>query len=164
MVDTDFDGTKHVFLVGYCWIDIRPGLSAFPYVISTGLNNADDRPIPIVTEAIFYADIALDIKQLFLFYNNGLVDYCLFNGLGILIPPIVTMREALRWQHRPSPEKDFVNCLIKSDFLQKMFIVVAIVSQMHMLVLVMLSVHFRKTPDTYRSNVVQECQLNFTKA
>ena len=148
MVDTDFDGTKHVLLVGYCWIDIRPGLRAFPNVISTGLNTADDRPIPIVIEAMFYADIALDIKQLFLFYNNGLVDYCLFNGLGILIPPIVTMREALRWQHRPSPEKDFVNCLIKSEFLQKMFIVVVIVSGMHVFLLVMLSMHFRKTPDT----------------
>ena len=60
------------------------------------------------------------------------------------------MREALRWQHRPSPEKDFVNCLIKSEFLQKMFIVVAIVSQMHVFLLVMLSVHFQKTPDTNR--------------
>ena len=94
--------------------------------------------------AMFYADIALDIKQLVLFYNKGLFDYCLFNGLGLLIPPIVTIREALRWQHMSSPEKDFVNRLIKFDFFQKMFIVGAIASQTHMLLLVMLSVHFRK--------------------
>ena len=50
-----FDGTKHAFLVGYCWIDNRPGLTPFPNAISTGLNNADHRRIPIVTEAMFYA-------------------------------------------------------------------------------------------------------------
>lgn len=113
---------------------------------------------------MFYADIALDIKQLVLFYNKGLFDYCLFNGLGLLIPPIVTIREALRWQHKSSPEKDFVNRLIKSDFFQKIFIVGAIASQTHMLLLVMLSVHFRKTPDTNWIEFGQECQLNFTKA
>eukprot|EP00434_Breviolum_minutum_P040288 symbB.v1.2.035796.t1/scaffold4904.1/size33176/4 len=54
------------------------------------------------------------------------------------------MREALKWQHRPSPEKEFVKRLINTDFLQKMIIVAAIASQTHMLLLVMLSVHFRK--------------------
>lgn len=133
-------------------------------MICTGLSTADRsrRPIPIVSEGMFYADIALDIKQLVLFYNKGLFDYCAFNGLGLLIPPIVTMRDALKWQHRPSPEKEFVKRLTNTDFLLKMIIVAAIASQTHMLLLVMLSVHFRKTPDTNGSDVVQ-CQLNFTK-
>ena len=131
-------GSEYSHLVGVVYasswsIQTLTGQSMFFWLDTVGL-----------IFAMFYADIALDIKQLFLFYNNGLVDYCLFNGLGILIPPIVTMREALRWQHRPSPEKDFVNCLIKSEFLQKMFIVVVIVSGMHVFLLVMLSMNFRK--------------------
>ena len=176
-------GTEHSHIVGviysstwsvkswtgqtlFFWIDALGLVFVLAWVrflmwfamICTGLSNADRsrRPIPIVSEGMFYADIALDIKQLVLFYNKGLFDYCAFNGLGLLIPPIVTMREALKWQHRPSPEKEFVKRLINTDFLQKMIIVAAIASQTHMLLLVMLSVHFRKTPDTNGSNFTKE--------
>ena len=104
------------------------------------------RLIPPVYQGIFYADIASDIKQLLLFYQKDLWDYCLFNFLGLLIPPIVSIREALRWRERLSPDQNFFKGLIHSDVMQKLVILTAILTQTYMLILAMVSIRFRKTP------------------
>ena len=117
-------------------------------VISTGLSDAPHRLIPPVYQGIFYADIASDIKQLLLFYQKDLWDYCLFNFLGLLIPPMVSIREALRWRERLSPDQNFFKGLIRSDVMQKLVILTAILTQTYMLILAMVSVRFRKTPGT----------------
>ena len=101
---------------------------------------------PCVAEVLFYADIALDLKQLKLFYDQGLVDYMAFNALGLLIPPVVTMLEAFEWSRTPSPELSFFQSRIQSEVLQKIIIVAAVASQSHVLLLVMLSIKFRSTP------------------
>ena len=101
---------------------------------------------PCVAEVLFYADIALDLKQLKLFYDQDLVDYVAFNALGLLIPPVVTMLEALEWSRTPSPELSFFQSRIQSEVLQKIIIVAAVASQSHVLLLVMLSIKFRSTP------------------
>ena len=106
------------------------------------------RLIPPVYQGIFYADIASDIKQLLLFYQKDLWDYCLFNFLGLLIPPIVSIREALRWRERLSPDQNFFKGLIHSDVMQKLVILTAILTQTYMLILAMVSIRFRKTPGT----------------
>ena len=107
-----------------------------------------NRLIPPVYQGIFYADIASDIKQLLLFYQKDLWDYCLFNFLGLLIPPIVSIREALRWRERLSPDQNFFKGLIHSDVMQKLVILTAILTQTYMLILAMVSIRFRKTPGT----------------
>ena len=101
---------------------------------------------PCVAEVLFYADIALDLKQLKLFYDEGLVDYMAFNAFGLLIPPIVTLHEAFEWCRKPSPELNFFQSRIQSEILQKIVIVAAVASQSHVLLLVMLSIRFRSTP------------------
>ena len=101
---------------------------------------------PCVAEALFYTDIALDLKQLKLFYDQGLVDYMVFNAFGLLIPPIVTLHEAFEWSRMPSPELTFFQGRIQSEVFQKIFIVAAVASQSHVLLLVMLSIRFRSTP------------------
>ena len=101
---------------------------------------------PCVAEALFYTDIALDLKQLKLFYDQGLVDYMAFNAFGLLIPPIVTLHEAFEWCREPSPELNFFQSCIQSEALQKIVIVAAVASQSHVLLLVMLSIRFRSTP------------------
>ena len=101
---------------------------------------------PCVAEALFYTDIALDLKQLKLFYDQELVDYMAFNAFGLLIPPIVTLHEAFEWSRTPSPELSFFQSRIQSEILQKIFIVAAVASQSHVLLLVMLSIRFRSTP------------------
>ena len=106
------------------------------------------RLIPPVYQGIFYADIASDIKQLLLFYQKDLWDYCLFNFLGLLIPPIVSIREALRWRERLSPDQNFFKGLIHSDIMQKLVILTAILTQTYMLILAMVAIRFRKTPGT----------------
>ena len=95
---------------------------------------------------LFYADVATDLKQLKLFYDQGLVDYMAFNALGLLIPPVVTMLEAFEWSRTPSPELSFFQSRIQSEVLQKVVIVAAVASQSHVLLLVMLSIKFRSTP------------------
>ena len=106
------------------------------------------RLIPPVDQGIFYVDIASDIKQLVLFYQKDLWDYCLFNLFGLLIPPVVTIREALRWRERLSPDQNFFKGIIHSEVWQKLVILTAILTQTHMLILGMVSIHFRKTPGT----------------
>ena len=101
---------------------------------------------PCVAEVLFYADIALDLKQLKLFYDQDLVDYVAFNAFGLLIPPVVTMLEAFEWSRTPSPELSFFQSRIQSEVLQKIVIVAAVASQSHVLLLVMLSIKFRTTP------------------
>ena len=101
---------------------------------------------PCVAEALFYTDIALDLKQLKLFYDQGLVDYMVFNAFGLLIPPIVTLYEAFEWCRIPSPELSFFQSRIQSEAFQKIVIVAAVASQSHVLLLVMLSIRFRSTP------------------
>eukprot|EP00434_Breviolum_minutum_P027193 symbB.v1.2.024053.t1/scaffold2246.1/size98716/2 len=97
----------------------------------------------VLVGVLFYADIALDLKQLKLFYDQGLVDYMAFNAFGLLIPPVVTMLEALEWSRTPSPELSFFQSRIQSEVLQKIIIVAAVASQSHVLLLVMLSIKFR---------------------
>ena len=100
---------------------------------------------PCIAEALFYTDIALDLKQLKLFYDQGLVDYMAFNAFGLLIPPIVTLHEAFEWFKTSSPELSFFKGRIQSEVLQKIVIVAAVASQSHVLLLVMLSIRFRST-------------------
>eukprot|EP00434_Breviolum_minutum_P027196 symbB.v1.2.024055.t2/scaffold2246.1/size98716/4 len=97
----------------------------------------------VLVGVLFYADIALDLKQLKLFYDQDLVDYVAFNALGLLIPPVVTMLEAFEWSRMPSPELSFFQSRIQSEVLQKIIIVAAVASQSHVLLLVMLSMKFR---------------------
>ena len=99
-----------------------------------------------VAEVLFYADVASDLKQLKLFYDQGLVDYMAFNAFALLIPPVVTMLEAFEWSRTPSPELSFFQSRIQSEVLQKIIIVAAVASQSHVLLLVMLSIKFRTTP------------------
>eukprot|EP00434_Breviolum_minutum_P004711 symbB.v1.2.004151.t1/scaffold235.1/size321457/10 len=61
----------------------------------------------VLVGVLFYADVASDLKQLKLFYDQGVVDYMAFNALGLLIPPVVTMLEAFEWSKTPSPELSF---------------------------------------------------------
>eukprot|EP00434_Breviolum_minutum_P004708 symbB.v1.2.004149.t1/scaffold235.1/size321457/8 len=96
-----------------------------------------------VVLVLFYADVALDLKQLKLFCDQDLVDYMAFNAFGLLIPPVVTMLEALEWSRTPSPELSFFQSRIQSEVLQKIIIVAAVASQSHVLLLVMLSIKFR---------------------
>ncbi len=124
------------------------------------------RLIPPVYQGIFYVDIASDIKQLVLFYQKDLWDYCLFNSFGLLIPPIVTIREALRWRERLSPDQNFFKGLIHSEVWQKLVILTAILTQTHILILGMVSIHFRKTPGTSVLDsgwVSTQCQLHRAK-
>ena len=95
---------------------------------------------------LFYADVASDLKQLKLFYDQGLVDYMAFNAFALLIPLAVTLHEAFEWSRTPSPELSFFQSRIQSEVLQKIIIVAAVASQSHVLLLVMLSIKFRSTP------------------
>ena len=79
-----------------------------------------------------------------LFEEQQLFDYLAFNALGLLIPPVVTMWDALHWLERPSPERDYFARLFRSGLVQKMVIILAVVSQTHVLLLVLLSIRFRQ--------------------
>eukprot|EP00434_Breviolum_minutum_P003938 symbB.v1.2.003461.t1/scaffold194.1/size275082/22 len=133
MRGSDYDHIVGVIYSSSWSIRSLTGQSAFFWVDTLGL-----------VVGIFYADIASDIKQLLLFYQKDLWDYCLFNFLGLLIPPIVSIREALRWRERLSPDQNFFKGLIHSDIMQKLVILTAILTQTYMLILAMVAIRFRK--------------------
>eukprot|EP00434_Breviolum_minutum_P039636 symbB.v1.2.035205.t1/scaffold4689.1/size36349/1 len=119
-----------------------PG-QACSHVVGAGCIEGCELRKQSVAEVLFYADVASDLKQLKLFYDQGLVDYMAFNAFGLLIPLAVTLHEAFEWSRTPSPELSFFQSRIQSEVLQKIVIVAAVASQSHVLLLVMLSIKFR---------------------
>ena len=69
------------------------------------------------SEALFYLDIVLDIKQLVLFGNSELYGYLALNLAGMALPPVFTTLEAIRFGERGSPEKDRLERLLSPTLL-----------------------------------------------
>eukprot|EP00439_Symbiodinium_sp_Y106_P033077 s7518_g3.t4 len=68
--------------------------------------------LSLLTLALFYIDVLLDVKQLFLFYSAGLHGYLLLNMIGMVLPIMFTSMEAVKFGRTPSPDQDFVSSFI----------------------------------------------------
>eukprot|EP00438_Fugacium_kawagutii_P007022 Skav233758 [mRNA] locus=scaffold1792:402073:410486:- [translate_table: standard] len=90
------------------------------------------------TQALFYADIAFDVKQLVLFYKQGLRDYLLINAIGMMAPPISTCCAAFAWLQQESREVQHFRRLVPSHAMQVLVLLVLISTQTHMIFLVLL--------------------------
>ena len=90
------------------------------------------------SEAIFYLDIVLDIKQLVLFGNSELYGYLALNLAGMALPPIFTTLEAIEFSANDCAEKDRLERLLSPTLLLPA-VLAAIITQTLMAVLVALS-------------------------
>ena len=96
------------------------------------------RPRAVNAQALFYIDVLLDVKQLFLFYSAGLHGYLLLNMIGMVLPIMFTSMEAVKFGRTPSPDLDFVSSFISPIALVPL-LVFATVSQTLMLLLALVS-------------------------
>ncbi|CAE7717433.1 unnamed protein product, partial [Symbiodinium microadriaticum] len=97
----------------------------------------------VLTSALFYLDIALDLKQLWLFWQAGLFGYFTVNLAGMALPPTFTILEAVRFSARPSPERDHLEKLLTPKMLVPAMLL-SILTQTHMILLVAASALSRR--------------------
>eukprot|EP00438_Fugacium_kawagutii_P004792 Skav205495 [mRNA] locus=scaffold2844:29109:38204:- [translate_table: standard] len=102
--------------------------------------------------ALFYADIAFDVKQLVLFYQQGLWDYLLINAIGMMAPPISTCCAAFAWLQHESREVQHFRRLVPSHAMQVVVLLVLLLTQTHMIFLVLFSVAESLTSSAVQSN------------
>ncbi|CAE7366107.1 unnamed protein product, partial [Symbiodinium sp. CCMP2456] len=88
----------------------------------------------LLTAALYYLDIALDFKQLRLFWQKGLFGYLVLNVAGMALPPVFTALEAIHFLDRPSPEQDQLKKMLAPKMLVPAMLL-AILSQTHVLLL-----------------------------
>eukprot|EP00439_Symbiodinium_sp_Y106_P031130 s7518_g3.t1 len=67
--------------------------------------------LSLLTLALFYIDVLLDVKQLFLFYSAGLHGYLLLNMIGMVLPIMFTSMEAVKFGRTPSPDQEASHAL-----------------------------------------------------
>jgi len=96
-------------------------------------------------EALYYLDIALDFRQLRLFWQKGLFGYLVLNVAGMALPPVFTALEAIHFLDRPSPEQDQLKKMLAPKMLVPAMLL-AILSQTHVLLLAAASALSRRTP------------------
>ncbi|CAE7939070.1 unnamed protein product, partial [Symbiodinium necroappetens] len=84
----------------------------------------------LLTAALYYLDIALDFKQLRLFWQKGLFGYLVLNVAGMALPPVFTALEAIHFLDRPSPEQDQLKKMLAPKMLVPAMLL-AILSQTH---------------------------------
>ncbi|CAE7946557.1 unnamed protein product, partial [Symbiodinium sp. KB8] len=97
----------------------------------------------LLTLVLYYVDIALDLKQLWLFWQGRLFYYFTINLAGMALPPTFTMLEAVHFLDRRSPEEDQLKKLLTPKMLVPA-ILVSILTQTHMLLLVAASALSRR--------------------
>jgi len=97
----------------------------------------------LLTLALFYLDIALDLKQLWLFWQEKLFGYFTVNLAGMTLPPTFTMLEAVRFSARPSPECDQLKKLLTPKMVVPVMLL-SILTQTHMVLLVAASALSRR--------------------
>ncbi|CAE7358498.1 unnamed protein product [Symbiodinium necroappetens] len=85
----------------------------------------------LLTLALFYVDIALDVKQLGLFWQNKLFGYFFLNVAGMALPPVFTTLEAVDFLDRRSPEEDQLKTLLTPKMLVPAMLL-SICTQTHM--------------------------------
>ncbi|OLP86997.1 hypothetical protein AK812_SmicGene31833 [Symbiodinium microadriaticum] len=86
-------------------------------------------------QALFYVDIALDVKQLGLFWQNKLFGYFFLNVAGMALPPVFTTLEAVDFLDWRSPEEDRLKKVLPPKMVVPAMLL-SICTQTHMLLLV----------------------------
>ncbi|CAE7804857.1 unnamed protein product [Symbiodinium necroappetens] len=61
--------------------------------------------LSLLTCALFYIDIVLDVKQLALFYGSGLHGYLLLNMMSMALPIMFTTWDAIKFVGTPSADR-----------------------------------------------------------
>ncbi|CAE7947189.1 unnamed protein product [Symbiodinium sp. KB8] len=89
----------------------------------------------LLTLALFYVDIALDVKQLGLFWQNKLFGYFFLNVAGMALPPVFTTLEAVDFLDWRSPEEDRLKKVLPPKMVVPAMLL-SICTQTHMLLLV----------------------------
>ena len=96
-------------------------------------------------EVLYYVDIALDLKQLCLFWQKRLFGYFFLNVAGLALPPIFTTLEAVDFLDRRSPEQDRLKKVLPPKMVVPAMLL-SICTQTHMLLLVAASALSRRPP------------------
>ena len=101
----------------------------------------------VLTFGLYYLDVVTDLQQLALFASEGSYEYLVLSCIGISIPIVTTLVEAVRWSFASSPQNDLFRHAIPSMAARVALICLSVVSQLHMLLLVICSVVMRTRHD-----------------
>lgn len=101
----------------------------------------------VLTFGLYYLDVITDLQQLALFASEGRYDYLVISCIGISIPIVTTLVEAMRWNFTSSPQCDLFRRTIPSMAARVTLIFLSVVSQLHMILLVICSIVMRTRHD-----------------
>ncbi|CAK9012066.1 unnamed protein product [Durusdinium trenchii] len=116
---------------------------------ATGQSKVFWMELMVFAVGFYYLDVATDLQQLTLFYSEGKFDYLALNCLGVGVPMLTTMIEAVQWSESKvaRPQCDMFRRLVPSRGVRILLILSCVLTQCHMLVLAVASALMRSKHD-----------------
>ena len=97
----------------------------------------------------YYLDVFTDVQQVVLFAMERQFDYLALTCVGIFLPIATSLIVAVQWSEsrQPEPQSDIFRSLVPSRAMRLWLLVASVLTQSHMLVLVLASALFRVKHD-----------------
>ena len=101
--------------------------------------------LTVLTGALYYLDVVTDVQQISLFLTEGQYEYFGLSCLGVAIPMASTVIDALRWSEGSvvTPQSDAFGRSLSSAFARLSLIFMSVLTQCHMILLVLASMQMR---------------------
>ena len=98
-----------------------------------------------LTGGLYYLDVVTDVQQIALFLAEGQYEYFALSCLGVAIPMIATVIDAVRWSEGlvARPQRDAFRRSLPSAFARLTLIFMSVLTQCHMILLVLASMQMR---------------------
>ena len=103
----------------------------------------------VLTCGLYYLDVATDLQQLFLFLAEHQYEYFALSCAGMAIPVVSTVIDAMAWSESKvaTPQCDKFRKIVPSKTMRIIVVVFAVLSQSHMLLLILASALIRTKHD-----------------
>ena len=103
----------------------------------------------VLTGGLYYLDVVTDVQQITLFFAEGQYEYFALSCLGVAIPMVATVIDAVRWSEDSlvRPQSDAFRRSLPSALARRCLIFTSVLTQGHMILLVLTSMHMRVKHD-----------------
>ena len=103
----------------------------------------------VLTGGLYYLDVVTDVQQIALFLAERQYEYFALSGLGVAIPMVAMVIDAVRWSEDSvaRPQSDAFRRSLPSALARLCLIFTSVLSQGHMILLVLTSMHMRVKHD-----------------
>ena len=99
----------------------------------------------VLTGGLYYLDVVTDVQQIALFLAERQYEYFALSCLGVAIPMVATVMDAVKWSEGSvvGPQSDAFRRSLPSASARLSLIFMSVLTQCHMILLVLASMHMR---------------------